>query len=50
MWPARLYNSLHYLKKAPFKKKVTEHKMRVLISLQHLSDTFLTLRGIARKK
>jgi hypothetical protein len=37
-------------KTAPFSKIVTEHKICVLISLQHLSDTLLILRGIARKK
>ena len=47
MWPIGLYNTFpHFLKKAIFsKKKIIEHKMCVLISLQLLSETFFILRN-----
>jgi len=47
LWPAPLYNiSLHYLTKGNKlrKKKVTEHKMCVLIFSTNLSEIFLMLR------
>ena len=50
MWPALLYKLFpHYLINSTFfdKKKVTEHKMFVLVfSIQLLYETFLILRII----
>ena len=52
LWPAPLYNIFQrYLINGTIfekKKKVIEHKMRVLISVGLLSQTFLIVRGIER--
>ena len=51
LWPAPLYNIFpHYLISGTIfeKKKVTEHKMCVLIFSTILSETFLSLRRTGR--
>ena len=46
--PALLYFSTSSHKRHDFRNNFTERKMFVLISLQHLSETFFILRGNER--
>ena len=48
MWPVRLHNifRLYVINGTIFRKKVSELQMRVLFSIQFLSETFLILRRI----
>ena len=44
LWTVRLYHIISQMAQFSKKKKNTEHKMCVFISLQLLSETFLILR------
>jgi hypothetical protein len=49
LWPARCTTRVQVISQTPdLPMKVTKHKLRVLISLQRLSETFLGLKTTGR--